>query len=443
MSRVEAARIPVTIGLIVGVLALVASVGADAGWLAALGHAITTHGGIPDSVPFAAAPTAGWHNPLVLSELLFWFTVDIFGRHGLVALQLVAVAAGLGILAADARAAGARREPVAGVLLLTAVGALPSLALARVQLFSLVLFPALVALTRAEARRPSSRIWLALPLLALWSNLHGAVLSGLPVLYAYLAFHRARTDRRTAALVAVAAPVALCLTPAGIGTLSYFHGLLTNDAVSRGEGQWAPFGHSLFDWIALVVAITLAGRLRRVRPERWELIVLLVFAALTVKAGRDSVWLLFLLVAPSARAGKPGRPWTGLLPIGGAAAVVLLILGATGWSARGRGVVDAARRAVTLAHGSPVLADGVTAEQVALDGGRIWVGNPIDAFSHRQQDGYLDWLDGRRASATPLAQPEVHVVVAGNGSNAARLTAADPAFVTAGSVAGETFYRRR
>ena len=52
----------------------------------------------------------------------------------------------------------------------------PALLVVRSQLFSLALFPLLVLLLRGEARAPSRRIWLLVPLVALWSNLHGGVL---------------------------------------------------------------------------------------------------------------------------------------------------------------------------------------------------------------------------------------------------------------------------
>ena len=56
----------------------------------------------------------------------------------------------------------------------------------RGQLFSLPLFAACALLLRAETREPSRRIWLLVPLLALWGNLHGAVLTGAAVAGAYL-----------------------------------------------------------------------------------------------------------------------------------------------------------------------------------------------------------------------------------------------------------------
>jgi hypothetical protein len=437
------ARLSITIAVIVGVVGMVVTIGADTGWLAALGGVIVRRGTIPTGVPFAAASTAHWSNTLVLAELILHALQSAFGATGLVVAQLVGVGAGLGLLAADAQAGGARPGSTAAALLLVALGAFSSLAVVRVQLFSLVLFPAMLALLRAEARNPSRRIWLALPLLALWSNLHGAALSGLAVLYAYLALSRVRHDRATAVGVALGALVALCLTPAGLHTIDYYHGLLTNLAAQRGAGQWAPLGASPFDFVYVAVAIVLAVRLRRERPELWELAVLIGLAALSVKAGRNGVWVLFVLLAPAARAARPGKGWDALLPAGAIVAVALLVLDAGHWPSVGRAADTAARRAIGLAHGTPILADGLLAEQVALEGGRIWAGNPIDAFSRTVQARYLDWLNGAPSGRAALADPAVEVVLVSGGSPDARLTARDPDFTRAATVGGDALYVRR
>jgi hypothetical protein len=74
------------------------------------------------------------------------------------------------------------------------------------------------------------------------------------------------------------------------------------------------------------------------------------------------------------------------------------------------------------AKGTPILADGVDAEQLALAGHRILIGNPLDAFSAHEQQLYLDWLAGRASGDPELAR--VRVVVATVGSAAAQRLAA-------------------
>jgi predicted phosphohydrolase len=73
------------------------------------------------------------------------------------------------------------------------------------------------------------------------------------------------------------------------------------------------------------------------------------------------------------------------------------------------------------AHGTPILADGVLGEQVALAGGRVWMTNPLDAFSRRDQSLYLDWLAGRPDGDEALKRAPVVVLVLRHGDAARRL----------------------
>jgi hypothetical protein len=74
-------------------------------------------------------------------------------------------------------------------------------------------------------------------------------------------------------------------------------------------------------------------------------------------------------------------------------------------------------RALTDAGGTPVLATDILAEQVALEGGRVWIGNPIDAFRRRDQRLYVDWLQGKPAGDAALAKAP-RVVLVQSGSDA-------------------------
>ena len=71
--------------------------------------------------------------------------------------------------------------PRPSALALVALGALPALASVKMQLFSLALFPLVLLLLRADHDRPSRRIWWVVLVIAVWGNLHGAVLLGVAV----------------------------------------------------------------------------------------------------------------------------------------------------------------------------------------------------------------------------------------------------------------------
>jgi hypothetical protein len=100
-------------------------------------------------------------------------------------------------------------------------------------------------------------------------------------------------------------------------------------------------------------------------------------------------------------------------------------------------------RAVALAHGTPVLASAIPAEQVALAGGRIWAGDPLDAFSHRIQGWYLDWLAGSASGRSVLANPRIKVVLVTRNTSAMTFTGADSAFIRVAGDRTATLYVRR
>lgn len=425
-------------------VAVAGTIGADARWLSALGRTIVDRGEIPDGVPYASAPSAGWHNVPVLAELIFHWLTNAAGDRGLLAAQVIAVAVALAVLALDARREGADELNAALVLLVVVVGGLLPLVVVRSQLFSLMLFPVMIGLLRAEARAPSARIWLLPLLLALWTNLHGAVLVALAVAAAYLVLSRARREPVVAAGVLVVSAFALCVTPALAQTPAYYAGLVRNDAARRGVGLWAPISlTSGFDLLLLAAAIALAVLALRTRPAVWELVVLAALAVLTIRTARSGVWLLFFAAAPAARGLRlgPSRPSRLAGPALAVAALVVVLGLARGPVSTGAGkslLDDALRRAA----GTPILADGVPAEQVALAGGRVWMSNPLDAFDHHDQRVYLDWLDGRPDGDAALRHAP-RVVIVGRRSPARRRLDRARAFRLIARDSNEALYVRR
>lgn len=394
-------------------------VGADSRWVAALGDTIVDRRAIPDGVPYASAPTTGWHNVLVAAELLF-HGFDRYGAQGLLAAQLFAVASGFVLLAVGARRYGASDGSTAIVLVLVAVGALTSLVVIRLQLFSLAFFPALLLLIRSETAEGSRRIWLVPPLLAIWGNLHGAVLVGYCVVSAYLLFARMRVQPRTAVGVWVLSTLALLATPELLGTVDYYRGVLTNEAARRGVGLWAPLTiGSPVDLLFLFAASVLVVLAVRSRPRTWELVVLAGLALLTMRTARSGVWFLFAAAAPAAR-GFTFRH--ALRPTVAVALAALLLIVSTlafirGPRSTGAGEVVLAT-SLDAAAGTPILAQDVLAEQVALAGGRVWLGNPLDAFRSEDQRLYLDWHEGRAAGDAALRHaPRVVLVHPGSESD--------------------------
>jgi hypothetical protein len=415
------ARLTLLVGCLVAALcAFLATVGADAGWLAALGGEIAHSWSIPGGVPFAAVSSAGWHNVPVLGELVFHALEAEFGARGLVLAQLVAVVACLSFVSIDLRRGGVADAPAALVLILVAFASAPALLVVRSQLFSLALFPLLVLLLRAEARNPSRRLWLLVPLVALWSNLHGGVLLGVAVAGAYLIFKRGRSEPLVAAGVGAGMALALFATPALVQTVAYYRGVLGSRAAVHGEGLWRPLSlHVTFDLVFLVVALPLLFLALRSRPPLWETVAIVGLTIGAVRTSRNEVWLVLFLALPAARGLAGSRPWRAIVPpLAAGAVTALLVLLAFAGLTREPSSTGASPKlleaAAQAAGGTPILADGLNAEELALDGHRILIGNPLDAFPAREQQRYLDWLAGRPAGDSEASRVRVVLVVAGS-----------------------------
>jgi hypothetical protein len=401
---------------IVSFCALVASVGADSHWLAALGQNIADLGRIPAGVPYAAAPSAGWHNVPVLGELVFHGLEAALGDRGLVVALVGAVALAVAMLSLDMRRAEAADAPSALVLLLVAVAGSQSLLVVRGQLFSLALFPLLIVLLRSQARVPTEAIWLLVPFFALWSNLHGGVLVGVAVAGAYLLLHRLPRAPLLAISVLLASIGAVLLTPALLETRRYYQGVIGSEAAVGHEGLWAPLSFDKpLDLAFLAAGVPLVIAALASRPRVWELVALTGLAALTIQAGRNSVWLVLFAATPAARWLTGSREWRWRPPRVVSAAVVI---GLAGLVALGLGRAplppgagaELRARAAAAAGRTPILADDINAEALALDGRTVWIANPLDAFDLRDQRLYLDWIAGRPSGdALPVSFPAVLV----------------------------------
>jgi hypothetical protein len=189
--------------------------------------------------------------------------------------------------------------------------------------------------------------------------------------------------------------------------------------------MWAaPSPQTPADVLMVLAALALVALALRTRTPLWELAAGVALAVSTASAARSGVWLLFLLATPAA-CGTTLRRAGG----GAQAAVALVALAAL---AAGLAFAPSLHReqlvdvAVRAASGRPILADGMLGEDVVLSGGRVWVTNPLDAYSRRDQRLWLAWSEGRAAG--DAARERARVILAFAGGPADRRTAADTRF---------------
>ena len=124
----------------------------------------------------------------------------MYGVYSLGGFALLSIVTCASVVGAFALAAGASRSLGAGAraIWLLFLPVLVSAALGwsiRAQMLTLPLYTGLLWLLAAQARRPTSRVWLALPMLVLWANMHGSAALG-ALLVVLLGGVRARSKPR-------------------------------------------------------------------------------------------------------------------------------------------------------------------------------------------------------------------------------------------------------
>lgn len=415
------------IALVTTVIAFTVTIGADAQWLVALGNVVASTGTVPKGVPFAAADTNAWVNVPVLGELLLAL-IDRLGPWGLISAQVIAVALTTALLARTAKRLGASDSAAAMGVLLFSIGGLAALGVVRVQLFSLPLFAALLLLLRTEQKRRSRRVWLLVPLIALWGNLHGAVLVGVAITGSYLLLARFRHEPKMTAVLLIVMLSTVWWTPALLPSHRYYLDVLTNEAAKRHEGLWATISFDAPLDVLLVLAgvVLLALALRR-RLPLWEYVAITGLFVMTVQAARHGVWLLAFLVPRAAltlsrpyaaeRGDVPRRAsssgWRGCV-IGSLALAGVLVACVLGVSQQARGVEETRRVAAEITHvigpARPTLAPSPLAESLAAAGLTLYGGNPLDAFPAARQRAYLDFLRDPDSSVSLRPLPRAVVV---------------------------------
>jgi hypothetical protein len=279
-------------------------------WLTLLaGREIAAHG-VPRTDTLTAV-TAGqpWIDQQWLAQLVLWQVHRAGGMGLLLLIEIALLLAPLVLGIALARRRGASAGAIVPFAIVPALVFSSSL---RTELFSHLLFVVLLALLAAEARRRSARALLAVPLLVIWANLHGAVLVGAALvavlgLSEVLELRRSGPRHRAAwgrPLALVAGPwLCLLATPYGLSIASYYRSTVGNSVFREAIVEWAaptflsPGGLTLFPLAA--AALVLVSRQPR-RLNTFELGALAFTLLGALLANRSIVWFAYtcLVVLP-------------------------------------------------------------------------------------------------------------------------------------------------
>src|SRR5260370_34092196 len=212
------------------------------------GHRLVLHD------PYSyTAPGHLWRNHEWLTEMVMALVYNALGVVGLKLWKLACTTATIVLLSLGMAETGATTGIQLNTLLVGAVALMPQMEF-RPQIFTFALFAAMLLLLAHHNYRGSAQLWLAIPIMALWGNLHGGFIMGLVALAVYTGvvalqdmmggYGGARATRL--AIITVAATLATLLTPYGIDTwYAVIHAL--RNPVTR---------NAVTDWQPLIFAIT-------------------------------------------------------------------------------------------------------------------------------------------------------------------------------------------
>ena len=220
------------------------------------GHELLAHGSLPlDNIYSYSAPGFRWLHHEWLSEVLMSSTLDAFGPFGLKLLKFLCTAGTISFVVLAESESGAPAVVQALILLMAALILVPAMQF-RPQIFDFISLSAIVALLCRHNWRGSAPLWIAIPLLAVWSNLHGGFFIGLVAMGVYGAatllsdIFAGRSRRRGLGIVAITAAAAastLCtflIPPARETWYTLIYSIL-NPATHTTIVDWKPLIASL------------------------------------------------------------------------------------------------------------------------------------------------------------------------------------------------------
>jgi len=215
---------------------------------------------------------------------------------------------------------------------------------ARAQSLAFVLFIALVWLLVADARAQSRRVLLVFPILVLWANVHGSVVTG--VLLVVLAGLSYGFDRRKgawrswvprAAMLCGGAIACLVASPYALQLPEYYRAVLVNPGFRDYIAEWQPTTPGLKTspfYLLAFAAVWLIGR-RGDRLSSFEKVLLIATILIGLQSIRGVIWFAFaaFMLLPRLLGGAELKPTASAVRVrfasGALVALSVLVVAAT------------------------------------------------------------------------------------------------------------------
>jgi hypothetical protein len=274
------------------------------GWMALLSGRVIAQHGLPSHDTLTVwAHGRRWVDQQWLAQLTLYGLDRLGGLPFVLLVHAFLVTLALGGAAALALRHGGSARSATWVALPVLVAYWPGALIMRPQSFAYPLFVAVLWILLAELRQPSRRVYLVLPLLVLWANLHGSVVVGAAVVSAFaLAELTASLRPRTVhirSLVLLVTPWLCVLASPYATSLPHYYRLIFSSGFGSYVTEWAPTtltaAHAPVYLLALG-GLWLFGRTGD-RATPFEKLAFVGLTLLAFDAVRNAPWLaLFSLV---------------------------------------------------------------------------------------------------------------------------------------------------
>lgn len=309
------------------------------GWLALVsGRWIAQHGLPSHDALTLWTHGRRWIDQQWLAQLALYGLLRLGGIKLVLLVHALLATSGLAIAALTARKRGATARSVTWVALPAMIAYYFVASVMRPQSFAFPLFAATLWLLLEDARRPSRRVFLTLPLLILWANLHGSVLLGAMLVslagLVSMVEQRRPTGRGIALLVAPWACV--FASPYAIHLPAYYKQILITGDFSRFVTEWQPTTLKALTvpvYLLILGGLWLLGRAGR-RLPLFEQLAFVVTGVVAFQAIRNIAWiaLVALAILPQLldsllRPADPPRRLNRTLAVVMLAAVVVSVAG--------------------------------------------------------------------------------------------------------------------
>jgi hypothetical protein len=224
------------------------------------------------------------------------------------------VTSGLVGAALFARTRGASARSVTWIAIPVLIAYYPVASVMRPQTFAFPLFTAVLWLVLSDARQQSRRIFWTLPLLVLWTNLHGSVVLGamLVSLAGVVGMVQQRRPSGRGIALLLAPWACVFASPYGPHLPAYYEKILVAGDFKQFVTEWRPTtltAQTAAVYLLVLGGLWLLGRAGRVIPLLDQLAFALA-AVLAFEAVRNTAWigLVALAVLPPAVDRLRGSP---------------------------------------------------------------------------------------------------------------------------------------